>query len=140
ARAFFEHCARLIRPGGVLLLCDDFLTNREWRDNVPARTWIDRFQRGWVIGSLLDPGELATLAHEFGFTREESIDLTPYLELGRPRDWGIALLMRTLGWLPIERSYWSMLYGGHALQVALQRGYLSYLFTAWRRVDTNSNS
>lgn len=64
-----------------------------------------------------------------------SPDLTPFLELGRPRDWAIALLMRLGGWLPIRGSYWSMLYGGHALQVALKRGYLRYLFTVWRRAD-----
>lgn len=133
ARAFFEQCSRLVRPGGSLILCDDFLTDQCWRSNAKAQRWLDRFRRGWVIGSLLDPLELTGLAREFGFTPAESIDLTPFLELGRPRDWGIALLMRSFGWLPIRGSYWSMLYGGHALQVALGRGYLSYLFTSWRR-------
>lgn len=135
ARSFFEQCSRLIRPGGKLIVCDDFLTDPRWATDTKSRRWIARFRKGWVIGSLLAPTELTALASEFGFEQTESIDLTPFLELGRPRDYGIALLMRTLGWLPIRGSYWSMLYGGHALQVALQRGYLSYLFTTWTRTE-----
>ena len=86
-----------------------------------------------MVSSLLDPNELETLSKEHGFVQEDVIDLTSYLELGRPRDWGIAVLMRCFGWLPVKGSYWSMLYGGHALQGAIKRGYIRYLFSMWRK-------
>jgi len=133
ARAFFAESARLIRPGGLLIVCDDFLADSAIVERPRVRYWIDRFRRGWVIGSLLDPQQLTSIANASGFVHDETVDLTSWLEIGRPRDWVIALLMRSLGWLPLRGSYWSMLHGGHALQVAINRGYIRYLFTVWRR-------
>ena len=135
ARAFFSSCAKLVRPGGLLIICDDFVTDAALLADRKASVWLNRFRRGWRVGSLVDPRELAALAAEHGFAHVESIDLSAYLELGRPRDHVVGALMRVFGWLPIRGSYWSMLYGGHALQVALQRDYLKYLFTVWRRTE-----
>ena len=135
ARAFFSACAKRLRPGGLLMICDDFMTDASLLEDRRARVWLRRFEEGWRAGSLVDPAQLAELAESSGFVQEDSVDLTPYLELGRPRDQLIAGLMRTLGWLPIRGEYWSMLYGGHALQVALQQGYMKYLFTTWRRIS-----
>lgn len=133
ARAFFEESAALVEPDGVLVVCDDFLADAEVAREPAARTWIERFRRGWVVGSLLDPRELDNVAREHGFEHEETIDLSPFQEMNRPRDFAIGVLMRSFGWLPIKDSYWSMLYGGHALQVAHKRGFLRYLFSVWRR-------
>ncbi len=133
AEAFFQQCAAAIKPGGQLVICDDMLSGPDVLANPQARYWVGRFRRGWVVRSLLDVSELSQLAARHGFELVEDVDLTDYLELGRPRDLAIAALMRALGWLPVTGSYWSMLYGGHALQVGLQRGYLSYRFTRWRR-------
>jgi SAM-dependent methyltransferase len=133
ARAFFAQCARALKPQGLLIVCDDFLSDATLRDQSKAKRWLDRFRKGWVIGSLVDLNELTALTTEHGFVQEQIVDLTSYLELGRPRDWGIALLMTCFGWLPVKGSYWSMLYGGHALQAAIKKGYLRYLFTVWRK-------
>ena len=132
-RAFFSSCSQLVRPGGLLIICDDFLRSAALLTDPKASVWLNRFRQGWVLGSLVDSRQLGALAAEQGFTHIESIDLSSYLELGRPRDRLIGVLMRAFGWLPIRGSYWSMLYGGHALQVALRRDYLKYLFTVWRR-------
>lgn len=133
AQAFFVACAKRIRPGGLLMICDDFVADASLLEDRRARGWLERFAEGWRAGSLIDPAQLAELAKSSGFVQEDSVDLSGYLELGRPRDQLIAALIRTLGWLPIRGEYWSMLYGGHALQVALQQGYMKYLFTTWRR-------
>ena len=132
--AYFHESARLVQPGGMLIVCDDFIANARVASEPTAQKWLERFRRGWVVGSLLDGAELDAIAREHGFEPEETIDLSEYQEMNRPRDYAIAALMRTLGWLPINDSYWSMLYGGHALQVAHKRGWLRYLFKVWRRV------
>jgi len=134
ARAYFRECAALVQPGGVLIVCDDFIANARVASEHAAQKWLERFRRGWVVGSLLDGAELDAIAREHGFEPEETIDLSEYQEMNRPRDYAIGALMRTFGWLPIEDSYWSMLYGGHALQVAHKRGWLRYLFKVWRKV------
>jgi hypothetical protein len=133
ARAFFDQCARLLRSQGTLIVCDDFVADASLMQKPSARRWLDRFRKGWVVGSLIDPKELSRIASDAGFVHQETVDLTDFLEIGRPRDWAIAALMRTLGWLPVKGSYWSMLHGGHALQVAIRRGYVRYLFTVWRK-------
>ncbi|HEU5075077.1 MAG TPA: methyltransferase domain-containing protein [Polyangiaceae bacterium] len=134
ARAFFEQCAALVERDGALILCDDFIADPRVASDPAAQRWLERFRRGWVVGSLLDFSQLETVAREHGFENEETIDLSRFQEMNRPRDYAIGALMRSFGWLPIADSYWSMLYGGHALQVAHKRGFLRYLFSVWRKV------
>lgn len=133
AAAFFTECARLVRPGGYLIVCDDFLGAAGVRGDRKADGWIRRFSQGWRAGNLQSEREAVALAAEHGFTQVESLDLSGYLEIRRPRDYVTAALMRCLGWLPITSSYWSMLYGGHAAQVCLGRGWIKHLFLVWRR-------
>src|SRR5262249_10832407 len=118
ARAYFRESATLVQPGGVLIVCDDFIADARVASQPAAQKWLERFRRGWVVGSLLDSTELDAIAREHGFEPEETLDLSEYQEMNRPRDYAIGALMRSFGWLPINGSYWSMLYGGHALQVA----------------------
>jgi SAM-dependent methyltransferase len=129
---FFTECARLIRPGGLLLLCDDMLGERASERG--AALWLERFRRGWHVHTLLSPAQISALAVAAGFAQREVVDLTPYLELGRARDLGIAVLMRALGWLPIATPRWSNLLGGHALQVCLQRAYVTHKLIVYERL------
>lgn len=130
---YFRECARLIRPGGYLIVCDDFLTDAEHRTAPRSRRWVERFQRGWVAPNVNTDAEAHALAAKAGFEPVEIIDLTAHLEIRRLRDYATAVLMRCLGWLPIRNNYWPMLYGGHELQVGLERGFIRHLFVVWRR-------
>ena len=134
AADYFKNCARLVRPGGYLIVCDDFLSARELRSMRPASDWIERFRRGWVAPNALSERETKDLAMGAGFSHVETLDMTPYLEIRRPRDYAAGVLMRSLGWLPINGSYWLMLYGGHALQLCLKRGWVPFEdFARWDR-------
>jgi hypothetical protein len=81
--------------------------------------------------------EANEIARREGFTHDTTIDLSARIEIGRPRDHAVALLMRSFGWLPVDGSYWSMLRGGHALQVCLKRGWITHLFSVWTRSMTD---
>ena len=133
AAAFFHECARLVRPGGSLIVCDDFLADARLRADARAARWLDRFRDGWMAGNLVSFGEADDLARSACFTHQTTIDLSPHIEIGRPRDYAIALLMRGFGWLPVTSSYRAMLRGGHALQVCLRRGWITHLFSVWTR-------
>lgn len=133
--AYFRECARLIRPGGTLIVCDDFISEARFRQAQPASRWIERFRRGWVAESLCTEEEAHERARRAGFSHVETLDLTPHLEIRRPRDYAIGALMRCFGWLPIENNYWRMLHGGHAGQIGLKRDWLKYAFVVWRRND-----
>jgi cyclopropane fatty-acyl-phospholipid synthase-like methyltransferase len=131
---FFAEAARVIRPGGLLVICDDF--RRETADPKAARV-LERFARGWHINSLLTRDTLHQLASDAGFLHEETADLTPWLELGRPRDRVVAVLVTMFGWLPLEESRFGMLAGGSALQTGLRRGWIGYDLVRFRRVPSS---
>jgi cyclopropane fatty-acyl-phospholipid synthase-like methyltransferase len=129
-RAFFAECARLVRPGGALVICDDL--RGDTSDARAART-LDRFERGWHINSLITRDDLVRHAEAAGFALEEAIDLTPWLELGRPRDKAIALFVALFGWLPLARTPIAHVVGGSALQAGLARGWIGYHLVSFRR-------
>lgn len=133
AAEFFRQASRLVRQGGCLIVCDDFVADDRLRGEDPAPRWLERVRKGWLASSLRPRADAIELARSVGFVHEETIDLSRHLEIGRPRDRAVALLMRGLGWLPVAGSYWSMLRGGHALQVCLKRGWIKYLFVVWKR-------
>jgi SAM-dependent methyltransferase len=130
---YFRECARLIRPGGLLIVCDDFISDATLRSEGRAARWIERFRRGWIAPNVKTEDEARSMARSAGFSHVETVDLSPYLEIRRIRDYAAGALMRCLGWLPVKNNYWSMLYGGHALQIALKRGFIQHLFVVWKR-------
>ena len=129
---FLNQCARIIRPGGLLIVCDDF--RRPVTDPTAARM-VERFCRGWHINSLLQPQELQQLAKAAGFDHHSTIDLTEYLEIGRPRDQAIALLACLFGWIPAMSNRFDHLLGGNALQTCLSRRWIGYELAVFRRLE-----
>lgn len=130
---FFREASAVVRKGGKLMVCDDFVAKPHFDQEQPSRRCIERFRRGWVASNVIDLQAAEALAQEHGFVRREVLDLTPYLELDRPRDRLVAMYMRLFGWLPPMGSYYSMLYGGHALQKGLLKGWLQHLMVVWER-------
>lgn len=126
--AFFARCARLVRPGGLLVICDDML--RPTAASAAHRA-VQRFRRGWRINTLLDRQELRLLAADAGFEHRSTRDLTPFLELGRPRDRLIGLLAALIGRLPVDARL-GHLTGGSALQTCLRRGWIGYDLALFR--------
>ena len=80
---FFVKCGRLVRPGGLLVICDDI---RRAAAGAAAARALDRFCRGWRINALLHQDELRALARTAGFEHQSTIDLSAALEIGRARD------------------------------------------------------
>ena len=127
---FFAECARLIRPHGLLLLCDDF---RRPGAGPAATLAVERFRRGWHLNTLLHPEDLRTLADTAGFEHVSTLDLTPHLVVGRPRDRLVATLVALCGWLPLDGTRFGHLVGGSALQTCLARGWIGYDLALFRR-------
>lgn len=129
--AFFRSAAAALEPGGVLVVCDDFLTLRG-AERAQARCLRD-FRWGWHVHSLVTPARAAELAREAGFTLEEDHDLTPHLELRRPWDRFIALCVRLFGWIRLDSPWWRSWVGGEGIQAALASGLATYRFLVFRR-------
>jgi cyclopropane fatty-acyl-phospholipid synthase-like methyltransferase len=133
--AFFAECARLVRPGGVLVICDDLRRPTTAPSAAPA---LERYQRGWHVNTLLTREELIGHAEAAGFTHDHTTNLTPWLELGRPRDIAIDLFVALFGWLPLHRTPLGHLVGGSALHRCLTRGWIGYDIVWLRRVRIES--
>jgi cyclopropane fatty-acyl-phospholipid synthase-like methyltransferase len=127
---FFAECARLLRPGGLLVVCDDF---RRPSDDPRAARAVEQFTRGWHINTLLTQEELRASARAAGFELESTTNLTPWLELDRPRDRVIAVFVAFFGWLPLGRTRVAHIVGGSALQTCLKRGWIGYDLLQLRR-------
>jgi len=127
---FFHECARLIRPAGLLIIVDDF---RRLDGGDRAARAIERFCRGWRVNTLLDRDELQALATDAGFEHEGTRELTPMIEIGRPRDRMIAAMAAVLRTLRIDSDRFRYLVGGSALQQCLARGWIGYDFSVFRR-------
>ena len=127
---FFAQCRQLLRPGGLLAICDDF---RRPTTDPRALSALARFRRGWHINTLLDVGELTAMARQAGFAHQSTADLSSYLELDRPRDRAIAVLAATTGWIPAMWSRFGPLLGGSALQDCLKNGWIGYDLVVFER-------
>jgi len=126
---FFDQCRRLLKPGGLLVICDDMKTGVV----SPAATQaIDEFTRGWHINTLLERDALIRLAREAGFEHESTQDLTPLLELKRGRDVAISVGVALLKRLPFDTERFDYAIGGNALQTCLARGWIGYELTVFK--------
>ena len=128
---FFAQCSSLVRPGGLLVICDDF---GRPTTGPSAQRSIERFSRGWHINTLIQPDELHALARAAGFEHESTTDLSPYLEIRRMRDRVIGALLALWGWLPLEATRFGHLLGGSALQTCLENEWIGYDLALFRRL------
>ena len=126
---FFEQCRRLLKPGGLLVICDDMKTGV----GTPAATRaIEEFTTGWHINTLLERDALIRLARNAGFEHESTQDLTPLLELNRLRDVAIRVGVALLNRLPCDTARFDYAIGGAALQTCLAKGWIRYELSVFR--------
>lgn len=124
----FEEVAHVLRPGGRLVLIDDFFA-------VPAperslspteQRWAETVRAGWHAHGLHSVSAATEMAEAHALSLVKNEDLTPHLSLDRPRDrfieWGIVPL-RPLLW---RWPYFRGLIGGDALQNCLKAGIIEY--------------
>lgn len=135
AEGYFSQAARVVRPGGKLIVCDDFLSQRaSLSPSAKERRWLQEFRTGWKIGSLVTVDNACETARSVGFKLVGVLDLTEFLEFRRPRDIFISLLVsigKCLGYHGGE--YWSALTGGNALQLATRSGAVGYQYLLFER-------
>ncbi|GGL89828.1 MULTISPECIES: SAM-dependent methyltransferase [Micromonospora] len=123
--------AERLEPGGRLVLCDDWMTDKD--RGLPARErCLDQFRAGWRVGSLHSVSELTEMGQRAGLRLLENVDLTAHLRLGRPRDRVIDVVVGATGALPrvrdrlVETPFWANMIGGSALQAGLSRRWIEY--------------
>jgi cyclopropane fatty-acyl-phospholipid synthase-like methyltransferase len=141
-RASLPRLARLVKPGGKVIVVDDMIT-RNAAGRVPARRerrWLREFNAGWFAHGLGSVDQLVAAARQSGLMLSESRNLTPYLELDRPRDLAARAFISLLRWWPLRTPWFNNLLGGNALQLALKRGLLGYYYLVFTVADSRTSS
>jgi tocopherol O-methyltransferase len=134
ADSFFATAARHLKPGGSLIVIDDF-TTRASRDQSPAEQRQARqFRDGWRVPGLCTTRECAKDARRHGLELEAETDLTGLIRLRRPRDRLIALVAPVAALLGLARvPFFGNLIGGNALHAGLVDGLFQYRWLSFRR-------
>jgi cyclopropane fatty-acyl-phospholipid synthase-like methyltransferase len=137
AAAFLSVAAASLRPGGQLIVIDDFLARDRSRLSVAELRWAAEFRRGWRVpsfGAVQDAVEAATRA---GFELTADRDLSPLLKLNRPRDRAIAWLAPLIRASGLSHTAWGGNFvGGRALTCGLRAGAFSYRWLAFRKAGS----
>ena len=133
--ALFGYLGAAVRRGGCLIICDDTLAaaRRPGAGNLRARRWLREFRSGWHAPGLRRAGQQDASARAAGFYLVERRDLTPYLELDRPRDIVTRAAMSLFRWLPPAWAWYANLLGGNALQLCLKHGVVRYLYSVYEK-------
>lgn len=131
-----DSVARLVRPGGRLVVCDDMISrSAAGRDRTSREERLLReFRVGWHAVGLTPVDQFFESARAAGLLLLESRDLTPYLELDRTRDLAARAMLRAFRWLPLRPPWFSNLLGGNALQLCLKGGVIRYIYAVFERV------
>ncbi len=128
---FMGEAAKVLRTGGRLVLCDDFLTPKGRDAGPPERALLEEFKRGWHVGTLDTVAAVDRVARRYGFELNSDTDLSPYLELGRLRDRAVAPFVRLGKRVGAKNKYFQALLGGDALQRCLRSDLVQYRFVVW---------
>lgn len=130
--AFFREAARLLRPGGKLVLCDDFLAPNPGQSRSKAR-WLATFERGWHAFGLRTWARTVDVAAAHGFSVSLTEDVSAWQRTVSP--WLVRLgdsLLR----IPFLRSpYWDSLRGSTALQHCVRQGWVEYRLATFTRAE-----
>lgn len=125
-------------PGGRLILCDDWMTDKD-RGLAARERCLDQFRAGWRIGSLHSVAECAAMGESVGLRLIEDLDLTDHVRLRRPRDRAVNVALAAVRVVPrmrdrlVEKPFWANMIGGSALQTGLSRRWLEYRLLVFER-------
>jgi SAM-dependent methyltransferase len=132
---YFAEAARLLKPGGRLILCDDFRSDDQPSDRMSAEAqrWLQIFKRGWHVPHLLSPHQVSALAQQYQLCEIAEIDFNPYL---RMRAFPAALIP-LFEWAIDRQGKLSPLFesviGGWALEQLIRSGNVTYRFLVFEK-------
>lgn len=129
---FFVEAARLIRPGGYLILCDDFLAPGNV-DQEPRSRWVATFKQGWHAFGLRTWQRTCDVANQHGFSLANHQDVTAHQRTAPP--WLIHLGHALLQLPCLRGPYWDSLRGSTALQQCVRQHWVEYHVATFIRMS-----
>lgn len=133
--AFLAGAASHLRPGGLLLVADDFLSADAESLDPEQRARVAQLRAGWRLPGLDTAERLVEEAAGAGLALVRDHDLSAYTRPGsRVRDRMVALLSPLSRRLGLGRiPFFGNVIGGHALQIGLREGFVRYRLLSFAR-------
>lgn len=130
---FFREVSEKLVSGGRLVIIDDFLSDHQTKSEQEKKL-LAAFRHGWHAHSLIGVKMAKEMGAKAGLQLAKQIDLTPFLEIGRPRDKVIGLMIRLFGRQMQKSTYYQSLTGGYAKQQCIRKGLVKYKMLVFEKL------
>ncbi|MEZ4640631.1 MAG: methyltransferase domain-containing protein [Caldilineaceae bacterium] len=134
---YLAEVARLLKPGGRLILCDDFRRSADFSHNnrnSEAR-WISLFQRGWHVPHLLSAVDVTHAAADHGLRLTADVDFSPYLRLRAFPSAAIPIFEAAMQHNGSLTATIESVLGGFALEECIRQGWVQYRFLVFEKMN-----
>jgi cyclopropane fatty-acyl-phospholipid synthase-like methyltransferase len=128
---YFQEASRLLKPGGKLILVDDYQTTRSLGE--VEMKWLNAFMNGWHVPGVITVEEARVFARKSQLQLVKNEDLTPYLRLRILPGPAASALLFVGNVLPVRHAILPSMLGSMALQQCLHMKVIKYRFLVFEK-------
>jgi cyclopropane fatty-acyl-phospholipid synthase-like methyltransferase len=130
---YFQEASRLLKPGGKLILVDDYRSPRSL--SVDETKWLNAYVNGWHVPGVVTVGQAQVFATKYQLRLVKNEDLTSQLRLRVLPDTTASALLFLGNVLPIRHAILPSMLGSMALQQCLSMKVIEYRFLVFEKLS-----